>query len=183
MVVPQQVSIHAPRMRGDSTTSTARFWTTGFNPRPSHEGRLIGVTPHGHALLVSIHAPRMRGDRRIRDLKRRGRVSIHAPRMRGDLRHRAHQRIHGVSIHAPRMRGDTSGWVFRAFRTGFNPRPSHEGRLVDDRVVVVIVVVSIHAPRMRGDPVERDHQELADVSIHAPRMRGDFAALEVKHSV
>ena len=125
-----RVSIHAPRMRGDDEPAGAASVLRRFNPRPSHEGRPQARLTSGGSGRVSIHAPRMRGDdldglpRRVPDP-----VSIHAPRMRGDRR-----------ITAP-----------TTCRTGFNPRPSHEGRHRHGAGVRAVAEVSIHAPRMRGD--------------------------------
>ena len=57
-----RVSIHAPRMRGDLLPLPSRWAVRCFNPRPSHEGRHDGSIFHCNRYVVSIHAPRMRGD-------------------------------------------------------------------------------------------------------------------------
>ena len=56
------VSIHAPRMRGDTSPTRSPTASICFNPRPSHEGRLKRGSGGWGRAGVSIHAPRMRGD-------------------------------------------------------------------------------------------------------------------------
>ena len=60
------VSIHAPRMRGDTPLVPLLLLVACFNPRPSHEGRRDHVAVAVRVAVVSIHAPRMRGDAILR---------------------------------------------------------------------------------------------------------------------
>ena len=121
LTVTARVSIHAPRVRGDSRRERG-----------------------ARCAAVSIHAPRVRGDRRVprgRELKR---VSIHAPRVRGDLvdyatrggsRFNSRPSCEGrppqceftdglhVSIHAPRVRGDLPEDKIAAIEAAFQFTP------------------------------------------------------------
>ena len=84
----EEVSIHAPRMRGDRALPPTAFCTFSFNPRPSHEGR--------------------------RHRAGKGKAEFHRFNPRPSHEGRLLTRTKGdwgypVSIHAPRMRGDTAG--------------------------------------------------------------------------
>ena len=121
-----QVSIHAPRVRGDAETAH----------------RL-------HQARVSIHAPRVRGDARfLRDLHHRH-VSIHAPRVRGDSSRRLATRTNGFNSR-PSCEGRHDYFTSALPWPRFNSRPSCEGRL-GKNPTGFSVIVSIHAPRVRGD--------------------------------
>ena len=98
-----QVSIHAPRVRGDSLVVPRRLCSS-FNSRPSCEGRrpLDGVR---RGVLGFNSRPSCEGRHSQPVEKLESQVSIHAPRVRGDA---------------------TSSCASCAMR--FNSRPSCEGR-------------------------------------------------------
>ena len=82
--VLHHISIHAPRVGGDS---------------------LILPSTSLH-LAISIHAPRVGGDDLVARIVADDDISIHAPRVGGDdRRFRILTRIN-ISIHAPRVGGD-----------------------------------------------------------------------------
>ena len=72
----------------------------------------------------------------------------------------------------PLMRGATAGRQIFGAQTGFNSRPSCEGR---HRVLPWLLPcdVSIHAPHARGDMPVSETAKKVHVSIHAPHARGD----------
>ena len=122
------ISIHSPRMRGDSAVGTHDARRADFNPLPSHEGRLA-IDPIGSDILdISIHSPRMRGDDRDAVPVRLQVISIHSPRMRGDSTRNGAATSVSISIHSPRMRGDAQNRTHQHLAVNFNPLPSHEGR-------------------------------------------------------
>ena len=103
------ISIHAPQARGDARES-GKSGGRGFQSTPLRRGatKLLHLLrlPAG----ISIHAPQARGDSvEIRDVAKEV-ISIHAPQARGDP-HR-----HARATRAPY----------------FNPRPSGEGRPLDN---------------------------------------------------
>ena len=100
------ISIHVPRMRDDARKPEKEEDHGYFNPRPSHEGRLVNIGDKQRVRLISIHVPRMRDDVNYEGCIKRLKISIHVPRMRDD---RSCQRVNDP-------------------KRNFNPRPSHEGR-------------------------------------------------------
>ena len=56
------ISIHAPRVRGDTAAYMATFRADNFNPRPPCEGRHAELKATLDDEQISIHAPRVRGD-------------------------------------------------------------------------------------------------------------------------
>ncbi len=101
------ISIHAPRVGGDTTRSHFKGWQKYFNPRPPCGGRLEeraafssigpfqstppvwGATTGPCSMFrgrgISIHAPRVGGDLALLPLRFQGAtISIHAPRVGGD---------------------------------------------------------------------------------------------------
>ncbi len=122
------VSIHAPRMGGDSF--------------------LVGRRP---TEFVSIHAPRMGGDNganvgsrcanlfqstppawgaTLKEISVEGKVKGFNPRPPHGGRHDVELlfAVVAVSIHAPRMGGDRSSFDLHSGGKCFNPRPPHGGR-------------------------------------------------------
>ena len=83
LVVMRLISIHAPRVRGDTMDYASFLFCSDFNPRPSCEGRRRAVL-RSMATRISIHAPRVRGDREVKQRFQNRDISIHAPRVRGD---------------------------------------------------------------------------------------------------
>ena len=123
-----QVSIRAPLARGDERRLIPFPLTGRFNPRPSCEGR-----PLGFAGLVREHmfqsAPLLRGATACQLAPSPPtKVSIRAPLARGDRDCREPSRPRLVSIRAPLARGDDILAIRGAQASGFNPRPSCEGR-------------------------------------------------------
>ena len=185
-----EVSIHAPRARGDRNPgqplADATFQFTplvrgatrdcvsnprqlGFNSRPSCEGRPV-VTTRFSWVAVSIHAPRARGDR-----VRRVTYANESFNSRPSCEGRPHSTPRSPTYSC------------------FNSRPSCEGRL-QSSLGAWTAQVSIHAPRARGDPFFSSKScfgmfqftplvrgatllprtvSAPNVSIHAPRARGD----------
>ena len=118
-----------PLMRGATRSAEPFRRARSFNPRPSCEGRHLGVGVKGAIPTVSIHAPHARGDgsasARVREPRGfnprpscEGRLNIwlmnapaawfqSTPLMRGATRGSAYRRVGlRVSIHAPHARGD-----------------------------------------------------------------------------
>ena len=58
------VSIHAPRVEGDSTNVSAVAWSSGFNPRPPGGGRLRA---HCRVRQIASFNPRPPGGGRRRE--------------------------------------------------------------------------------------------------------------------
>ena len=127
--VTVNISIHAPRGRGDEHRGNNGPHHDNFNPRPSREGRPRSAkqmpktrqfqsTPLAGGATFAMHFGGLTE-----------KISIHAPRGRGDA-------IIGdeyiedaeISIHAPRGRGDRPLQLRPGHRDHFNPRPSREGR-------------------------------------------------------
>ncbi len=84
-----------------------RFSRTGFNSRPSCDGRRLLLSNDGPQSQVSIHARRVTGDQQsqVTTLLKRV-VSIHARRVTGDILGVPHIHRRCVSIHARRVTGD-----------------------------------------------------------------------------
>ena len=196
--IAPQISIHAPRGRGDRRCSLAER----ERPISIHAPRGRGDKQPGSSpqiFIISIHAPRGRGDAAISIDTDTGEISIHAPRGRGDYASfpvvypRAHfnprpsregRRSHTVVLFRLRRyfnpRPSREGRrLYSSTRVllhaDFNPRPSREGRHRDQASDRFYPVISIHAPRGRGDPGElAANYEVDPISIHAPRGRGDL---------
>ena len=74
-------------------------------------------------------APLLRGATQVVELTAEDRdVSIRAPLARGDHDPRLRGGIGRVSIRAPLARGDRASVPLQDYNSGFNPRPSCEGR-------------------------------------------------------
>ena len=65
MSITQYVSIHAPRMGGDSHFQTMSWFEFLFQSTPPAWGRPADMFAQQVAMGVSIHAPRMGGDQRL----------------------------------------------------------------------------------------------------------------------
>ena len=128
LAVLLEISIHAPRGRGD------------FNYKHN------SIT-----CCISIHAPRGRGDSSREPYFKFTFISIHAPRGRGDITQRAPFSIKlDISIHAPRGRGDRiSKYTAESFCISIHAPRGRGDDLVSD--VALNDLISIHAPRGRGD--------------------------------
>ena len=167
---------------------------SGFNPRPSCEGR----PPAGAiraAAKVSIRAPLARGDDcglpvplvcsfqsapllRGATAKRSAMfppdpVSIRAPLARGDPHWSDTPEVVAVSIRAPLARGDVGALPALGRLSSFNPRPSCEGRRLE-RLRRAALSGFQSAPLLRGATLsDTGASSLLCVSIRAPLARGD----------
>ena len=122
------VSIHAPHARGDCPLQLDVIERAGFNPRPSCEGRRIRSHRSANGVCFNPR-PSCEGRPALgRETSTTTRFQS-TPLMRGatgvlDV-------VGGlgpVSIHAPHARGDIYDYSYKQSSTGFNPRPSCEGR-------------------------------------------------------
>ena len=145
------ISIHAPRVGGDSRTCgrwrccmnfnprppcggrplTQRRCCAGlyFNPRPPCGGRLFSVAPDYKLSSISIHAPRVGGDE----------ITPACPSTSGNFNPR------------PPCGGRRNRCMSREQNRDFNPRPPCGGRPANRGVLPTQVGISIHAPRVGGD--------------------------------
>ena len=165
-----------------------------------HARRATG--DRGHAVLrrirqVSIHARHATGDRGHAVLRRIRQVSIHARHATGDIGASTMFAIIAVSIHARHATGDERacrrrrrppGFQFTPVmrratrtrpcrsgrRTGFNSRPSCDGRLRGGVFLSLFVFVSIHARHATGDLAHIGYSFAYIVSIHARHATGDL---------
>ena len=167
----KNISIHAPRVGGDSNRvlraslivrfqSTPPVWgATGrapaegnahhyFNPRPPCGGR---QEDHGHYLFfhdISIHAPRVGGD---------------------DRSNPNHQRPNRISIHAPRVGGDLADMSMTLCSSTFQSTPPVWGATHGAQPTTPQIMISIHAPRVGGDCREnRGRSGLDDFNPRPP---------------
>ena len=167
------ISIHAPRVGGDSSASSTFSAIPHFNPRPPCGGRLIcsrswarrpsfqstppvwGATygiPIGWEIGdISIHAPRVGGDPQQPTQPPHGDISIHAPRVGGDRLEAAPLRAELIFQSTPPVWGATASMSARCAQMG----------------------ISIHAPRVGGDTLYSRTRTRIEISIHAPRVGGD----------
>ena len=146
------ISIHAPRLRCDSSFVIPLMAACYFNPRTSYEMRHLKDPRFIYDTTISIHAPRMRCDL----IKAESEfwklvISIHAPRMRCDDGVSKETMAELISIHAPRMRCDFTKEFWDRALSHFNPRTSYEMRLQQIANNTIEQIISIHAPRMRCD--------------------------------
>ena len=125
------ISIHVPRMRDDYLPLMVACHYYNFNPRPSHEGRLIAWQSSGQQAYISIHVPRMRDDVECKLNFLVSQISIHVPRMRDDGVATLNSGGQVISIHVPRMRDDAGFQKIQINGADFNPRPSLEGRRLE----------------------------------------------------
>ena len=105
-----------------------------FNPRPSREGRQDGKRSACLIFDISIHAPRGRGDRQVCISAPCGYISIHAPRGRGDKKKQIVTR-NVTEFQSTPLAGGATGvtLMWRRCSSHFNPRPSREGRRIQNQ--------------------------------------------------
>ena len=118
------ISIHAPRVGGDTHRVPSARRTRLFNPRPPCGGRLFGT--NFWATLGRFQSmPPMRGaTRRFTLTLFRKNISIHAPRVGGDCHHTVlFVHLYNISIHAPRVGGDQKGFICISNVTRFQSTP------------------------------------------------------------
>ena len=183
-------------MEGDRSAMMASTWSSDFNPRPPHGGRLCHVVGVRAGCMISIHALRMEGDSASlwvtapgkhfnprpphggrRDGQVVGGVSFvfqstpSAWRATGAYEIAEYDPV--ISIHALRMEGDFRSGTSRRPLPHFNPRPPHGGRLS-------LALAYPWALRFQSTPSAWRatfnaiiwHRFLG-ISIHALRMEGD----------
>ena len=171
-----KVSIHAPRARGDCNDLRIDHRISRFNSRPSCEGR-HEMRSLGDATAVSIHAPRARGD-------------VYPPI---DFSRVTFQ-------FTPLVRGATVDLIHGTLGFSFNSRPSCEGRLLAWKQYFSQTLFHLpplvrgatrqpaankaaemfqFTPLVRGATESRAGTRSGQVSIHAPRARGDTNQIKI----
>jgi len=123
------VSIHAPRMEGDRNLAGGDDPGNCFNPRPPDGGRRAA-----RMLLVQWYEfqstpPGWRATAQIRRPRRADWFQSTPPGWRATLQTVLDCTLALVSIHAPRMEGDYARYIIQQPYTRFNPRPPDGGRL------------------------------------------------------
>ena len=148
----QLVSIHAPLARGDGMRLPLPCRASGFNPRPSCEGRQLFFQFDDFIVYVSIHAPLARGDF-ISSSLCCDTVFQSTPLLRGATSD-SHISYTGSQFQStPLLRGATVRdlVVFPSFLC-FNPRPSCEGRLYWSGLSVFTICFNPR-PSCEGRPI------------------------------
>ena len=190
------VSIHAPHARGDWKPSDNPIRNLQFQSTPLMRGATFSQVWQCCSGIVSIHAPHARGDMAASLYSTCGSLFQSTPLMRGatwiasqcdkismfqstplmrgatSLQYPAAAR-QVVSIHAPHARGDIASISGGGASSGFNPRPSCEGRQ-DVKEIDEYQLQFQSTPLMRGATiVPNPVKSIVIVSIHAPHARGD----------
>ncbi len=174
LVLPTvEVSIRAPLARGDPVGPLASRHGLGFNPRPSCEGRPVTSTSSSSSAVFQS-APLLRGATPCAACAGACHgVSIRAPLARGDPTGVWEGTLNLAFQSAPLLRGATVARIIRAGRMGrFNPRPSCEGRPMQDAKLIASAKVSIRAPLARGDRSSRNTGKSLRQFQSAPLLRG-----------
>ncbi len=128
-VVPLSLFQSAPLMRGATRISYDADQFSAFQSAPLMRGATTRAGMCGRTWWFQS-APLMRGATTLlRQLSKTQEVSIRAPHARGDVKDYDESCNVYVSIRAPHARGDTLTTISGDGITGFNPRPSCEGRL------------------------------------------------------
>ena len=129
LVIPPDISIHAPREGGD----------------------VLLVAGRGILGLISIHAPREGGDNELLTLGGVFDISIHAPREGGDsITSEQIQREIGFQS-TPPARGATATPLTKVSIAEFQSTPPARGATPGRQRRLLQSVISIHAPREGGD--------------------------------
>ena len=170
----QLISIHAPRVGGDSNRKRSKKVRYNFNPRPPCGGRLCLHGSHPLSMNISIHAPRVGGDSLCFLSSSHKHLFQSTPPVWGATFYADMWAIcFQISIHAPRVGGDMGASRHRPPTRHFNPRPPCGGRqplysaskpspefqstppvwgaTVQHSVDDFVTLISIHAPRVGGD--------------------------------
>ncbi len=195
-----RISIHAPRVGGDSSHQSSAHSSRNFNPRPPCGGRRRSCAASRPRHHFNPRPPC--GGRRAAPCwtRREKRFQSTPPVWGATGHHDSGCTALGISIHAPRVGGDRPHG--RRFQRGhyFNPRPPCGGRLPRGEVMMMFgsfqstppvwgatmriceflgcSPISIHAPRVGGDiSWHRANHSNYMISIHAPRVGGDLVRL------
>ncbi len=100
------ISIHAPRMGSDITSTSHIFRSLDFNPRSPHGERPNEIVICGRVIIFQSTLPAWGATSTTKLTSYHRRISIHAPRMGSDLVTQAGVTSNNISIHAPRMGSD-----------------------------------------------------------------------------
>ena len=154
MAIPDgaEISIHAPREGGDSTTELTLLYMLIFQSTPPARGATIRV--HMVYTVGRHFNPRP---------PRGGRPAVF----------NYDYGFQDISIHAPREGGDRPFSFPLYMLQHFNPRPPRGGRPRSSAYADDLSGISIHAPREGGDIAAVLEACGEDISIHAPREGGD----------
>ena len=149
-----RISIHAPRVGGDSVRHFTLPGFHYFNPRPPCGGRQTSLNNSSRCVEFQSTPPVWGATHLPFCYPAALDISIHAPRVGGDRDAKLFWSALSISIHAPRVGGDQ-----------------------DVPQGVPVVVISIHAPRVGGDNEVLHLFIPLGISIHAPRVGGDKTLL------
>ena len=168
----QQISIHALREEGDSSSSTRTSPKVHFYPRPPRGGRPERTRRAVYATgFLSTPSARRATPRSSEALRSISHFYPRPPRGGRRLPLRHQDRARGISIHALREEGDL---LFRALPSsdrGFLSTPSAR-RATDGGVLRgVDEVISIHALREEGDHVGSKYNQSPVVFLSTPSAR------------
>ena len=157
----RSISIHAPRVGGDSGPTHASAGSRYFNPRPPCGGR-----PE-------------------RSFIRAGYDGFQStPPVWGATSGLVGREAYGTFQSTPPVWGATSGCCGAGSRPCyFNPRPPCGGRLAVSGQGIHGLLISIHAPRVGGDVFPMPPAVCDTISIHAPRVGGDALLQRDLHGV
>ena len=123
------ISIHSPRVGGDTAPLTPRTCSRLFQSTPPVWGETQAAFVRRILQQISIHSPRVGGDAAtFRDLTGQAVISIHSPRVGGDLPSAGSCCLQPISIHSP---------VWGETRFIFSTSQQQS--------------ISIHSPRVGGD--------------------------------
>ena len=179
--IVDEISIHSPHARGD--TSAKRFASIRcyFNPLPSCEGRPQQERPPPAGRQFQS-TPLMRGETIVASTANwRSRISIHSPHARGDQDALSVFKFTlPISIHSPHARGDCGLRIRRRARHDFNPLPSCEGRRACAQIIDDIEQNFNPLPSCEGRPCAN----IARIKSHArfqstPLMRGETLTVDI----
>ena len=145
------ISIHAPRVGSDASTSAAASAAADFNPRSPC------------------------GERREREdeLARPWQFQSTLPVWGATFVPRFSEKIFKISIHAPRVGSDGSLAYKPSSRHSFQSTLPVWGATHPNAFLLRVDGISIHAPRVGSDNGRIDDLAAMIISIHAPRVGSD----------
>ena len=171
-LAPIRISIHAPRVGSDTSSSRTRLCPRYFNPRSPRGERLNRVQRVAHSFLFQSTLPAWGATRSLARPRCVAIISIHAPRVGSDVyvasfgprpTFQSTLPAWGATLRALAAR--SRSWHFnprsprgeRPFRSSptrgsayFNPR-SPRGERRFRRIILQELLISIHAPRVGSD--------------------------------
>ena len=167
------ISIHAPRVGGDSYTLLIKHIMSNFNPRPPRGGRHIDVDERGYIQNFNPRPPR--GGRPGQRYKHARPQLFQSTPPAWGATHLSHLTIHyqRISIHAPRVGGDIEGIHADDDEVDFNPRPPRGGRPRKRVFVDMTQIFQSTPPAWGATKNTRRLIGIGLISIHAPRVGGD----------